>query len=51
MNQLDYIVEALDIVSAWNIPDEQLTQAVKDWACLMARVNPDELWEDRPDVH
>jgi hypothetical protein len=46
-----HIVEALDIVSAWNIPDEQLTQAVKDWACLMAKVDPDDLWEEIPENH
>ena len=44
--QQDHIVEALEIVSAWNIPDEQLTQAVKDWANLIAMVSPDDLWED-----
>ena len=51
MNTQDHIVEALEVVSDWNIPDEQLTQAVKDWANLMAKVNPDELWEDQPETH
>jgi hypothetical protein len=51
VNQYDHIVEALEIISAWNIPDEQFTQAVKDWACLLAKVTPDELWDDPPDNH
>ena len=51
MNQQDHIVEALEIVSDWNIPDEHLAQAVKDWASLMAKVTPDELWEDPTENH
>lgn len=51
MNQQDYILDALEIVSSWDVPDEDFTQAVNDQARLMALVNPDELWEYRPDTH
>jgi hypothetical protein len=42
----DYIAEALEIVSTWNIPDEEFAVAVSAQARLMAGVQPDELWED-----
>ena len=44
----DYIPEALDMVSAWDIPDEELADAVNDQARLMAGVTPDETW---PEMH
>ena len=45
------ILDALMIVSAWDIPDEDLADAVNDQAMLMAGVSPDELPERRPDTH
>ena len=45
------ILDALMIVSAWDIPDEVFADAVGAHAMLMAGVNPDDLVEDRPDVH
>ena len=41
----DYILDALELVSAWNLPDDELADAVNDQARLMAGVHPDELWE------
>ena len=38
----DYILDALEMVSAWDIPDEDFAQAVNDQAMLMACMNPDE---------
>ncbi|MEN8131134.1 MAG: hypothetical protein ABFS45_13265 [Pseudomonadota bacterium] len=38
----DYILDALEIVSAWNVPDEDLADAVNAQAWLMAGVNPEE---------
>ena len=32
----DYIPDALDIVSAWEVPEEEFAQVVKDQARLMA---------------
>ena len=44
----DYIPEAIEMVSAWVIPDEQFTDAVNDQAMLMAGILPDEPY---PDTH
>ena len=41
----------LMIVSAWDIPDEELADAVNDQARLMAGINPDEIREHHPDTH
>jgi len=41
----DYLTDALELVSAWDIPDEDFAQAVNDQAKLMAGMNPDELWD------
>ena len=41
----DYIVEALELVSAWDIPEEDLSDAVNSQARLMAGVHSDEFWE------
>ena len=47
----DHIPEALDMVSAWDIPDEQLADAINAQAKLMAGVHPDESWEDILETH
>jgi len=36
MNQKDYIMDALEIVSAWDIPEEELADAINEQAKLMA---------------
>ena len=36
MNYEDYIADALTIVSAWEVPEEDFAQAVNDQARLMA---------------
>jgi hypothetical protein len=51
VKQQDHISEALEIVSAWNIPDEDFADAVNDQAMLMAGVNPDDIPERLPDTH
>jgi hypothetical protein len=38
----DYIPEALEIVSAWDVPDEYFADTVNAQARLMAGVPPDE---------
>ena len=45
MHYQDCLTEALELVSAWDIPDEQFADAVNAQARLMAGINPDELWE------
>ena len=42
----DYIPDALEMVSAWDIPDEDFTDAVNDQARLMAGVPPDDPWPE-----
>ena len=42
----DYIPEALEMVSAWDIPDEQLADAINDQAKLMSGITPEESWEN-----
>ena len=44
----DYILDALETVSAWDIPDEDFAQTVNDQARLMAGFPPDEPW---PETH
>ena len=41
----DYILDALELVSAWNLPDDELADAVNAQARLMAGIHPDEFWE------
>lgn len=49
MKQQDHISEALEIVSAWNIPDEDFADAVNDQAMLMAGISPDDIPDRHPD--
>ena len=51
MTQENYILDALEIVSAWDLSDEDLADAVNDQARLMAGINLDELWEDHSEFH
>lgn len=39
------LINAIETVLAWDLPDELLADAVKDQASLMARVNPEECRE------
>lgn len=36
---IDYLQDALNIVSAWELPEEAMAQAVNDQARLMAGMN------------
>ena len=45
------ILDALMIVSAWDIPDEDFADAVNDQAMLMAGVNPDDIPERPSETH
>ena len=47
MNQENYILEALDIVSNWiDIPDDRLSEAIDAQSKLMSGIDQDEAWED-----
>ena len=45
MTPEDFINEAMEIVLAWELPDEEFAAAVNDQARLMAGINPEEIWE------
>jgi hypothetical protein len=45
-----HILDALEIVSARDIPDEDFADAVNAQARLMAGIPPDELWEGHADI-
>ncbi len=51
MNIENYILDAVEIVGAWDLPEEELADAINDQARLMAGVNPDELMEHPSDSH
>ena len=46
----DYILDALVLVSAWNLPDDELADAVNDQARLMAGIHPEERWGSPQDI-
>ena len=45
MNFQNYLMDAIDRVLAWDLPDEAIADAAKAQASLMARVNPEEIPE------
>ncbi len=40
----NYLFDALEAVSAWDLPDEDFADAVNAQARLMAGINPDDVW-------
>lgn len=51
MNYENCILDAVEIVGAWDLPDEDLADAITDQARLMAGINPDELLEVHAEIH
>ena len=51
MNIENYILDAIEIVSAWDIADEDLGDAIIDQARLMAGNDPSEPREDYSEIH
>jgi hypothetical protein len=45
MHTEDYILDALEMVSVRDIPDDDLAVAVNAQARLMAGIHPDDFWE------
>ena len=45
MHTEDYILDALEMVSTWDVPEEDLADAVNAQARLMAGLNTDEFLE------
>ena len=50
MHTEDYILDALDMVSDWDIPVEDFADAVNAQARLMAGIPPDDFWEGHADI-
>jgi len=48
MQPEDYIPEALEMVSAWDLDEEGFAQAVNDQARLMAGIDP---WDESSEIH
>ena len=42
----NYLIDALDMVAAWELPEEDLADAVNAQARLMAGISPDDGWPD-----
>ena len=54
INRMTYenqILDALMTVMAWDIPDEELADAVNAQARLMAGIHPDDPWEGILETH
>jgi hypothetical protein len=50
MHYENYLTDALEIVSAWDVPDEQLADTVNAQAKLMAGIPSDEILESHPET-
>jgi hypothetical protein len=50
MTHENHILDALLIILATEIPEEELAHAITDQARLRAGMNSDELWEDHPNT-
>ena len=51
MNYENQILDALEIVSSWDLPDEDFADAVNNQVMLMSGANPDDIPERLPDTH
>jgi hypothetical protein len=45
MHLEDYIADALEMVSVWDIPDDDFIDTVNAQARMMAGYHPDDLWD------
>ena len=45
MTYHDYLIEALETVSAWDLPEEDLAEAANQQARLMAGDPPESIWD------
>ena len=51
MSQQNFIIEALEIVSSWDVPDEDFARTVNDQAKLMSGIPSEEILEGYPETH
>ena len=45
-----YIADALELVSAWDVPDDDFVNVVNAQARLMAGIHPDDVWLDHSNI-
>ena len=50
MNFEEYVITALELVSAWDIPDEDFARTVNDQAKLMSGMPSEEILEGYPET-
>ena len=43
MNFINFLLDATDAVLTWEISEERFADAIKNQACLMAGINPEEI--------
>jgi hypothetical protein len=43
MSFRNYLLDAIELVLGWDLPDEAIAEAVKGQASPMARINPEEI--------
>jgi hypothetical protein len=46
----NYLIDALDTVLAWNLPDESLPLALVNQAMLMSGFDAEDSWDDFADL-
>ena len=51
MNFEEYVITALELVSAWDVPDEDFAQTVNDQAKLMSGVPPEVILDAHTDSY
>lgn len=44
MNYQNYLLDAVDVVLAWEVPEESFAEVVNAQACLMAGLCPEEIY-------
>ncbi len=44
MNVQQLLLDATDAVLTWELPEEDIAEAIKNQVCLMAGISPDELY-------
>jgi hypothetical protein len=50
MQVSDFVLDALDTVLSWDLPDDVCSDAVATQACLLAGVEPEDMWGYAVDV-
>jgi hypothetical protein len=49
MNLINCLLDVTDATLTWDIPDEGFSEAIKNQACLMAGINPEEMSQSPSD--